>query len=223
MQRKANPARAIRAGVLVTAAAVAAQSLSQWIDFRVFDLRLRTLDSDHHASVFGAASIGAQAAAAAAIWLRAWKARSRAGLIVAALLAVLSVLRALMRYEPVFERYNVAITALPLGVAFAVLCVLTFRDPRAPRVVVWAGLGLLACSFVLHAVGPAADAAEPTERLTHTWSYQATGMIKHGAELAGWLLLATGIAAGHLASREARLRRAVASAWEQAPLGTTPR
>ena len=61
----------------------------------------------------------------------------------------------------------------------------------------WCGasLVLLACSFALHAVGPQADAAGNTAYLAeHTWAYQLTGMLKHGAELAGWMLLATGMA-----------------------------
>ena len=58
-------------GLLLTAAVVFAQTASQWIDFHFFDLRLRALDSGHHLSVFGAASILAQAVAAAAIALRA--------------------------------------------------------------------------------------------------------------------------------------------------------
>ena len=47
----------ITAGLLLTAAVVFAQTASQLIDFHFFDLRLRVLDSDHHASVFGAISI----------------------------------------------------------------------------------------------------------------------------------------------------------------------
>jgi hypothetical protein len=66
---------------------------------------------------------------------------------------------------------------------------------------VWGSLALLAFSFALHAVGPQADASNTSVYgtsaylATHTWAYQATGMIKHGAELAGWMLLATAMAA----------------------------
>ena len=62
-----------------------------------------------------------------------------------------------MRYEPAFERYDVPILVAPLIVVFVVLCVLTFRDARRSRFIVWGSLVLLACSFVLHAVGPQAD------------------------------------------------------------------
>jgi excisionase family DNA binding protein len=185
----------MRAGLLLTAMVVFAQTASQWIDFRLFDLRLAVLDSDHHASVFGAMSILAQAVAAAAIGLRAVSTRRPALLLVAALVGVLTVPRALMRYEPAFERYDVPILVAPLTVACVVLCALTFRDGRRVRCIVWGSLVLLACSFALHAVGPQADADGSTAYLAHTWAYQVTGMLKHGAELAGWMLLATGMAA----------------------------
>jgi hypothetical protein len=202
-------------GLVVTAAAVLAQTVSQWVDFHFFDLSLRALDSDHHASVFGAASILAEAVTAAAIALRGVSMRRLAWLLVAVPVGVLIIPRALMRYETVFARYDVPILVVPLTVVFVVLCVLTFRDARRVRLMVWASLVLLACSFALHAVGPQADAdgRATTYLITHTWAYQATGMLKHGAELAGWMLLATGIAAGSLAShggrpaRSQRLRR----------------
>lgn len=184
------------AGLLLTAAVVSAQTTSQLIDFRLFHLRLGVLDSGHHASVFGAISILAQAVAAAAIGLRAVSTRRLALLLVAALVGVVTVPRALMRYEPAFERYDVPILVAPLTAVFVVVCALTFRDPRRVRFIVWGSLVLLACSFALHAVGPQADAAGSTAYLAaRSWAYQVTGMLKHGAELAGWMLLATGMVA----------------------------
>lgn len=193
--------RVITAGLLLAATVVFAQTASQVIDFRIFDLRLRVLDSDHHASVFGVMSILAQAVAAAAIGLRIVSSRRLAWLLVAALVGLLAVPRALMRYAPAFERYDVLGLVAPLTVAFVVLCALTFRDARRVRFMVWGSLGLLAFSFALHAVGPQADASSTSVYgtsgylATHTWAYQAAGMIKHGTELAGWMLLATAMAA----------------------------
>ena len=88
--------------------------------------------------------------------------------------------------------FNAAALAVPLACVFGLLCWLTWRDPGAARGVVWAGLVLLATSLLLHKVGLAADASAATD---YTWAYQITGMVKHGAELAGWMLVATGIAA----------------------------
>ena len=196
-------------GLLLTAAVILAQTASQWIDFHFFDLRVRALDSGHHLSVFGAASILAEAVAAAAIALRGVSMQRLAWPLVAVPVGVLIIPRALMRYEAVFARYDVPILVVPLTVVFVVLFALTFRDARRVRCMVWGSLVLLACSFALHAVGPQADAdgRATTYPITHTWAYQATGMLKHGAELAGWMLLATGIAAGTLASRGGRPAR----------------
>jgi hypothetical protein len=196
-------------GLLLTAAAVLAQTASQWIDFHFFDLRLRALDSGHHLSVFGASSILAQAVAAAAIALRAASMRRLGWLLVAVAVGVLIVPRALMRYEAVFARDDVPILVVPLTVVFVVLCAMTLGDARRVRFMVWGSLVLLACSFALHAVGPQADAdgRGTTYLITHTSAYQAAGMLKHGAELAGWMLLATGIAAGSLAFRGGRPAR----------------
>ena len=186
----------ITTGLLLTLAVVFAQAASQWIDFQFFGLRLRVLDSDHHRSVFGALSILAEAAAAVAIGLRAVSTRRHALLSVAVLVGVLTVPRALMNYEPAFKRYDVPILLAPLTVVFVVLCALSLHDARQVRFIVWGSLALLACSFALHAVGPQADLdGSQTYLTTHTWAYQGTGMLKHGAELAGWMLLATGMAA----------------------------
>lgn len=191
------------AGLRLTAAVVFAQAASQLIDFHFFHLRLRLLDSDHHASVFGAISILAEAVAASVIGVRAVSARRPTGLLVAALVGVLTLPRALMRYEAAFERYDVPILVVPLTVVFVVLCVSTLRDERPVRLMVWGSLVLLACSFALHAVGPQAGAdGSQVSMATGTWAYQLIGMLKHGAELAGWMLLATGMAAASLPPRD---------------------
>jgi len=188
--------RVVVAGLLLTLALVFAQAASQWIDFHFFHLRLRVLDSDHHRSVFGALSILAEAVAAAAVGVRAVPGRRVAWLLVAAVVGALTVPRALMSYEPAIERYDVPILAAPLTVICVALCALTFRDARRLRLVVWGSLALLAASFALHAVGPQADAVPRRASLVaNTWAYQAIGILKHGAELAGWLLLATAMAA----------------------------
>lgn len=198
---RSRSTRVIAAGLLLAAAVVFAQTASQWIDFHFFDLRLRFLDSDHHKSVFGAMSILAQAGAALAIGGRAVSTRRLPWLFVAAVVGVLTIPRALMRYEATFARDDVPILVAPLAIVFVAMCVLTFRDARPARFVVWGSLVLLAFSFALHAVGPQAEVAPSQMYLaTHTWAYQITGMVRHGAELAGWILLSTGIAAGCLSS-----------------------
>ena len=155
------------AGLLLMAVVVLAQIASQVIDFHFFHLRLRMLDSDHHGSIFGVMSLLAQAVAAAAIGVRAVSSRRLSGLLVAAMVGVLTVPRALMKYVPAFGHYDVPILVVPLAVVLVVLCALTLRDARGARFMVWGALGLLACSFALHAVGlQADDGIARTSRLT---------------------------------------------------------
>ncbi|MFZ0042526.1 MAG: hypothetical protein WAK93_14535 [Solirubrobacteraceae bacterium] len=180
--------RAIVAGLLVTVAIVVLQAASQVVDFSVFNLRLRALNSDKHYSLFGIASLLAQAAVAAASGWRGIRVNRRrwAWFALGALVAALVLVRGL-------TTFNAAVLAVPLACVLLLLCWLTWRDPRPARAVVWAGLILMVTSLALHKVGLAADSSTASD---YTWAYQITGIVKHGAELAGWMLLATGIIAG---------------------------
>ena len=183
-----NVRRIIVAGLLVTIALVVLQAMSQAIDFSVFNLRIRALNSDKHDSLFGLASLLAQmAVAAACVWRgRRVERHRRAWFALAALVGGLVIIRGL-------TTFNATALAVPLACVFWMVCWLTWRDPGRARAIVWAGLILMVTSLLLHKVGLAADSSPASD---YTWAYQITGMIKHGAELAGWVLLATGIAAG---------------------------
>lgn len=182
-------------GLCLTAATVVLQAICQLLDFGVFHLALRILDSNHHKSVFGAVSVLAQAGAAAAIILRAVRPSRLRGARV--LLGVLVAILALVR---TFAAYDTEMLLVPVAAVFALLCWLAWRDPRTIRITVLASLALLVCSFALHTVGPAADAG--AGHADGSWTFQLTAMLKHGAELAGWMLLATGMLAGSVTSPE---------------------
>jgi len=180
--------RVIVIGLLVTIALVVLQAAGQAIDFGVFNLRIRALNSDKHDSLFGLASLLAQTAvAAASVWRgRRVERHRRAWFALGALVAGLVFIRGL-------TSFNASVLALPLVCVFWLLCWLTWRDRGAARALVWAGLVLMVTSLVLHKVGLASDASTASD---FTWAYQIEGMVKHGAELAGWMLVATGIVAG---------------------------
>jgi len=180
--------RVVGVGLLLTIALVALQAEAQAIDFSVFNLRIWALNSDKHYSVFGVASLLAQLAVAAACVWRGYNVERhrRAWFGLGALVGGLILIRGL-------TTFNAAVLAVPLAGVFLLLFWLTWRDPGSARAVVWSGLILLAASLLLHKVGLAADSSVAND---YTWAYQITGMIKHGAELAGWMLLATGIIAG---------------------------
>ena len=200
-----RPKRIIVAGVLVSTVMFALLAAGQLINYGVFDLRVAALDTDTHASVFGVLSILAEAVAAAAITWRGTRAeRYRAAWIaLGAIVAGLILMRTL-------TTFNAAALAVPLVGVFVLVCCLTWHDPHAARTVTWAALVLMATSLVLHQVGLDADVLVYS---TRSWAYQLTAVAKHGCELAGWLLLATGVIAGI----EGRLRRDVTPARIGAP------
>ncbi len=180
--------RVIVVGVLATTVMVALLAASQLINYGVYHLRLHAFDTDRHSSVFGAASLLAQLAAAGVI---AWRGvrieRQRwAWLALGALVAGLVLLRTLITF-------NAKTLAAPLALAFLLVCWLTRRDSLVARSVVAAALGLMLVSLVLHQVGLDADVLNYSNQ---SWAYQLTAVAKHGCELAGWMLMATGIIAG---------------------------
>ena len=175
---------------------VFAQTASQVIDFHFFHLSLRhagfrpsreRLRSTQH---LGASGCGGRDRSACRL------AAETRGVLAAALVGVLTVPRALEGRVSAFKHYDVPIVVVPLAIVFVVAFALTFRDVPRARSIVWTSLALLACSFALHAIGPQADGVSRPNLADYTWAYQLTGMFKHGAELAGWILLATGMIAG---------------------------
>jgi len=180
--------RVIVAGLVVTIATVALQTVTQAIDFSVFNLSVWAFNCDKHYSVFGLASLLAQAiVGAVCLWRgRCVSRHRREWFVLGALLGVLVFVRGL-------TTFNATVLAVPLACVFVLLCWLTWRDHGAARGAVWGGLVLMAASLLLHKVGLAADSSTATD---HTWTYQIEGMVKHGTELAGWMLVSVGIVAG---------------------------
>lgn len=193
MDRSQFADRMIVLGVTMAIVIAFAQVVTQVIDAAAFDLRIAALNSDSHRSVFGVISLGAQAATAVAVGVRCLSPSRRAAwLTLAGLTAVLLVARALVPSEP-------AAFALPVAVAFVLFWWLTATDYRRARTVVRVGLFVLAFSFVAHVVGPRV--------VTHlgygvgSWPYELKGILKHSTELAGWVLVGTGVLAGWFAAR----------------------
>jgi hypothetical protein len=96
--------------------------------------------------------------------------------------------------------YGTASLIVPVTVTFLLLWWLSGSEPARARFILRAGLCLLVFSFVVHAVGPSMVSALGGG----SWAYQLKGVLKHSAELGGWMLVATGVAAA--------CRRASASA-----------
>jgi len=178
----------LRLGIVVTALVVAGQCLAQAIDFAFFQLDIRALNSDTHASIFGVASLGAQALVVVAAAARSRGSRHRAGW------AIVAVLTGLLLVFRVGVSFRAALLSGPVVVLFALLWRLTTGDRRQARVVMRAGLACLAFSYVVHAFGP--HVVADLGYAGNSWPYQVKGMLKHSGELAGWLLVAIGIREG---------------------------
>jgi hypothetical protein len=186
--------RIILVGVTVAVLLAFGQILTQVIDAAALGLRVTALNSDSHRSVFGVVSLGVQAATGVAVGLRCLTSPRRGWwLVLAALVGVLLVVRALVPGKP-------AAFALPVAVAFVLFWWLTTIDYRRARTVVRVGLFVLAFSFVVHVVGP-----RIVDHLGYdvgSFPYELKGILKHSTELAGWALVGTGVLAGWCAGRQ---------------------
>ena len=80
------------------------------------------------------------------------------------------------------------------GATFVALVVVAHRLPEQSRILLHAALVLLAAAFVLHFAGD--TVLEDLGAAGDGWAYQLKSVIKHGAEAAGWMLVAIALAAG---------------------------
>jgi hypothetical protein len=177
----------IVAGATLTVAAVLALAASEVINYG-FRLHVQALDSGVRWSVFGVMSLLAQASVAVVAVARSGRgAKGPLWLALGGLLAALLLVRILLPFDA-------ALLVAPIALVFVLLWLLTTHDPdRARSVVSWA-LALLFLSFAVHVVGAKVVAALGFG--ADSWPSELKGILKHSSELAGWMLLATGLGAG---------------------------
>ena len=164
-----------------------ATAVAQFVDYGVFDLRLQAFNSNTHASIFGAVSLIANAVAVVAALLLARQVRAKTLLVLACVLTALFVMR-------VISPTHVLILALPFtGIALGILWrqsdVLDGGGLRVLR----AGSLLLVSSFFIHLAELRSLLLPATD--VNSWAYQTQCVLKHDAELAGWILIAGGLLA----------------------------
>jgi hypothetical protein len=173
----------VRGAVCVLAVAA---TTAQLIDFGVYGQRLRLLDMTTHRSIFGVASLAvlAVAACAALLLAAAQQGRRRPFTALAAVLAFLFVVR-------IAQPPHVLLLSLP---ATAAAFVLLWTAPLPPSLqrLVREGCIVLAAAFVVHGVGEKVVAELGYG--PDTWAYQVKAVVKHSGELAGWALVAGGLA-----------------------------
>jgi hypothetical protein len=191
-------------GVSATLLVVAAASAAVLINYG-FDLNIAVLASASDTGVFGALVDIAVATAAVAAWVvtaRARPARSTAA-VLAALLTFLAVDQAiaLHAHVPHWPAFYLPV----LLASFGCLAVIASGAPGFPAAradqgagraviqrLVGVGLVVLLFSFLLHIFDERGltglGVSSPSG-----WGYQVVAIVKHGTEVAGWLLIALGL------------------------------
>ena len=210
----------VAAGVLLTVAAVAVQTALYLADVYVLDRRVGTFDVDGEGGLSSwAASVTTFSTALLALLLALVQSARRVHLFVlAAAAAFLSFDEVVIVHERIglkvtealdlsntYLRIAWPIVYLPLLATVAAILFQLARTNTDPvRSLLGIGLALLACAVGLEIGGLALDLI-PT--LTETsWLYTMEIALEEGAELAGWILITTGVAVLLLAPDTAEAR-----------------
>jgi len=189
----ARQSRLITSGVLGIGAVVLAQTAAQLINYKFFDLRLKVIDSSGDGGLFGILGILASVLAAAAAWgaLPRLPEARRLLVMLAPLLTFLATDKALRLHDDVPNW--LAVYAPLLAAALVLLLLFAHQTNAEARRLIFSALVLLAVAFLIHQFGN--PALERLHDSTADWLHAVKGVTKHGAELAGWLLVGLGVVA----------------------------
>jgi hypothetical protein len=189
--------RIVRVGLGVAAAVVAAQITAHLVDYWALGLRFPSLDSASEDSVFARLGTFAILACALATFALARRMRSRLALVLGVACAWLFVDAFFEVRDHVPHRTLVYIPLLAAVLVGYWLLASSFAAPA--RRLVHAALALLVLSAAIHLLGPSlldVFGWGPSD-----WPYQVKIALKEATEIAGWSLLATGVASRYAAYR----------------------
>jgi hypothetical protein len=198
--------RLVATGLAATSILVLAGAAAQLADYG-FGLGAGALDSSTDGGVFGVVGDVALASAALAAWVALGRMRTRthAVLALAVLLTFLAIDKALSLHDhiPHWPAYYVPVIVAALAALVAVARELSRRSLGLMAF----GLMLLGAAFLLHFTG------EPLLDKLHAshsgWTAEVKAVLKHGAELGGWLIVTLALVVGvrELPDSDARGRR----------------
>jgi hypothetical protein len=187
-------------GVILTIAVVLAGSAAQLINYGFFHQKFPGLDPGSDGGVFGAIGDVALAAAAVSAWVLVARVRSARSVAVAlaGLLTFLAADKVARLHDHIPHWLAFYLPVLVATFICLVVVARAFSGPQAhadrPAVdsLIGAGLLLLVFSLFLHVFG---------KRLlldlglsdTAGLAYQIKAVMKHGTEVAGWLLITLGL------------------------------
>ena len=199
-----------RIGVAVAVVAVAAQTVVHLVNDLALDERVWHMNADVDGNLLTWASASATLAAgvAAAVLGRAGGPYGRRLFVLAAILGFFAVDDVVAIHEDlgsglaVVGLPNVSGVWFPLYLPVFVLTawlLWTLPAPARARMLVRVGLLLLAAAIV--GEGTATGFVTALDRYEDRWPYSVEVAIEEGAELGGWILIATGLTAAVLLAR----------------------
>jgi hypothetical protein len=183
-----------RVGVLAIILVVAAGTVAQLVDFGIYHLRIAALNSASDGGVFGVVGDLSLGAAALVAWMVLLRAQNRGAttIVLPPLLTFLAVDKVLHLHDRI---PHWLVLYLPLLAAtFVVLASVARVMPVRSRRLVGTALVLLAVSFIVHQYGERLLLAHSAP--VNGWAFQMKAVIKHGAEVGGWLMAALGLGIG---------------------------
>ena len=193
-ESSAGTDRLIKAGIVAVTAVVLAGTAAQLIGYGPFHGRVPALDSASDGGLFGLVGDISIATAAVAAWTVLVRVRplSVATVALPPLLSFLTVDK-LVRLHDHIPHWLLFYLPVLAATFVAVAVVARRLSPRCLRLTA-IGLVLLIGSFGLHQYG---------EWLLHQlggsdsgWMFQVKAVVKHGLEVAGWFVIALGLAVG---------------------------
>jgi hypothetical protein len=193
-ESSAGTDRLIKAGIVAVTAVVLAGTAAQLIGYGLFHGRVPALDSASDGGLFGLVGDISIATAAVAAWAVLVRVRPLRAATVALppLLSFLTVDK-LVRLHDHIPHWLLFYLPVLAATFVAVAVVARRLSPRCLRLTA-IGLVLLIGSFGLHQYG---------EWLLHQlggsdggWMFQVKAVVKHGLEVAGWFVIALGLAVG---------------------------
>jgi hypothetical protein len=191
---RARTKHLIAAGIAATGAVVLAGTAAQLIDYGFLDGRVAALDSATDGGIFGVVGDVSLALATAAAWTVLIRMRPVTAATVALppLLTFLTIDK-VFRFHDHIPHWIVVYLPLLAAVFVAAVSIARRLSSLCFRVIAIA-LAMLAGAFLINRSGD--WILREVGGWDNGWMWQAKAVVKHGLEVAGWLLMALGLYVG---------------------------
>jgi hypothetical protein len=192
--RRARTKHLIAAGIAATGAVVLAGTAAQLIDYGFLDGRVAALDSATDGGIFGVVGDVSLALATAAAWTVLIRMRpvTAATVVLPPILTFLTIDKA-FRFHDHIPHWIVFYLPLLAAVFVAAVSIARRLSSRCFRVIAIA-LAMLAGAFLINRSGD--WILREVGGWDNGWMWQVKAVVKHGLEVAGWLLMALGLYVG---------------------------